>query len=100
MLISFFKLHIMKTKLNHREAYLISCISLGKVSYQIESNILGPFYDYLEARRILLDIHARLIKHFNEDIKSTFIGDSGTFSNVETDNLIFQLVLFSKTIFL
>lgn len=89
----------MKTKVNHREAYLISFISLEKVSHQIESNILGPFYDYIEARRILLDIHARFIYHFKDDIKSTLLGESGTFSNIETDVHIFQLELFSKTIF-
>ncbi len=94
------KFTIMKAKVTHREAYFISCISLGKVSHQIETQILGPFYDYLEARRNLLDLHARRINYFNEDIKSTFLGDSGNFSNIETDVLIFQLELFSKTIFL
>lgn len=89
----------MKTKLKHREAYLISRTSLGKVSFEIENCILGPFYDYLEARRKLLSIHSRLIYHLNKDIKGTFLGDSGNFSKIETDELIFQLELFSKTIF-
>lgn len=85
-------------KVNHREAYFISCISIGKVSHEIETSILGPYYDYVEARSNLLAIHARRINYFNEEITSTYLGDCGTFSNVETDVLIFQLELFSKTI--
>lgn len=90
----------MKTKLNHHEAYFIACTSLGKLSFEIESCILGPFYDYREARSNLLAIHSRRIYHFYKDIIGTFIGDSGDFSKIETDVLIFQLELFSKTIFL
>lgn len=90
----------MKTKLNHREAYLISWTTLEKVSFEIESCILGPFFDYRQARRKLLAIHSRLIYHLNKDIKGTFLGDNGDFSKIETDDLILQLELFSKTIFL
>lgn len=87
---------------NQHEAFFISRTILGKVSLEIDSYLLGPFYSREEVLQNLVALHERTIREINIDVhevKSIYLNEYRQFSRIETSLLVYQLEVFKKPLF-